>query len=102
MKKAPEKQIFTKILNIRSKNVDTPNSELFARILFSQIALLNDNVKSTLYEGFIFTKLRISEVSRKWNPRKIFQIYSYLQGIYNLYTVYIHVSKSYWYKISIA
>ena len=27
-------------------------------------------------EGFILTKLRIREISRKWNPHENFQIYS--------------------------
>ena len=31
---------------------------------------------SSFREGYIFTKLRICEVSRKYNPRENFRIYS--------------------------
>ena len=37
---------------------------------------VNDSVISPFREDFIFTKLRICEVSRKLNPRENFQIYS--------------------------
>ena len=37
---------------------------------------VNDRMISPFCEGFIFTKLPICEVSRKWNPCKNFWIYS--------------------------
>ena len=37
---------------------------------------VNDKEISPFREGFIFTKLRIFEVSRKLNPRENFRIYS--------------------------
>ena len=37
---------------------------------------INDRVTLTFREGFIFTQLRICEVSRKLSPRKNFRIYS--------------------------
>ena len=71
------------------------NSEIFARILLSQIAFkdifatlknsrlehdlpvsVNDRVIWPFREGFSFAKLRTCEVLRKSNPREIFWIYS--------------------------
>ena len=37
---------------------------------------VNERVISPIHEGFIFTKLRICEVSRNYNPRENFRIYS--------------------------
>ena len=56
---------------------NTVNSEIFARIVFPRIDILvNDRVILSFCEGLIFTKLRICEVSRKYNPRENFRIYS--------------------------
>ena len=72
----------------------TVNLEIFARILFSRIALrhicdanysrlghdlhisVNERVISAFRKDFIFTKLRICNVSRKENPCENFRAYS--------------------------
>ena len=68
---------------LKEVSMITVNPEIFARILFSQTALkeyckvknsrlghylplpVNDRVILPLFEDFIFTKLRIGEVSQK-------------------------------------
>ena len=51
---------------------DNMNSQLGHDLLI----LVNDRVISPFREDFIFTKLRICEVSRKLNPHENFRIYS--------------------------
>ena len=80
---------------VQGSRLSTLNSEIFATILFSRIALedilamkkmwfghvllisVNDRVISPFRGDFIFTKLRMCEVSRKYNLRENFRITVY-------------------------
>ena len=59
--------------NIIKRHIsDVKNSRLRQDLPIS----INDRETLTFREGFIFTKLRICEVSRKLSPRENFRIYS--------------------------
>ena len=67
---------------------DVKNSRLRKDLPIS----INDSVIFPFREGFIFTKLRICEVSRKYSPRENLRIYSihFLTNILYLWVLGTH------------